>query len=62
MRILLISPLADPAQKTPVGLMIPQAGLHILEGLTPQEHQMRIVEEEIEKIDLDQECDLVGIS
>ncbi len=62
MRILLISPLADPAQRTPVGLMIPQAGLHILEGLTTPEHQVRIVEEEIEKIDLDQECDLVGIS
>ncbi len=62
MRILLISPLADPAQRTPVGLMIPQAGLHILEGLTPPEHRVRIVEEEIERIDLDQECDLVGIS
>ena len=62
MKILLISPCADPDIKTPEGLMIPQSGLHILEGLTPSEYEVKIVEEEIEKINLDEECDLVGIS
>jgi len=42
--------------------MIPQSGLHILEGLTPPQHEVKIVEEEIDGINLDEECDLVGIS
>ena len=42
--------------------MIPQLSLHILEGLTPKEHEVKIIEEEIERVDLEQECDLVGIS
>ncbi len=41
---------------------MPQLALYILEGLTPPEHEVRIIEEEIEAIDLDQECDLVAIS
>jgi len=62
MKILLISPSSDPEIKTPMGLMIPQLALHILEGLSIPEHEVKIVEEEIEDIDLDEECDLVGIS
>lgn len=62
MKILLISPCTNPDIKTPDGLMIPQSGLHILEGLTPSEYEVKIVEEEIENINLDEECDLVGIS
>lgn len=42
--------------------MIPQLALHILEGLTPPEHQVITIEEESEPINLDEECDLVGIS
>ena len=42
--------------------MIPQLALHLLEGLTPQAHQVKIVEEESERLDIDEECDLVGIS
>jgi radical SAM superfamily enzyme YgiQ (UPF0313 family) len=59
MKILLVSP-SDT--QTPGGLMIPQLSLHILEGLTPSCHEVKIVEEENERLDLDQECDLVGIS
>lgn len=62
MKILLISPCMDPDTKTPSGLMIPQLALHILEGLTSPEHEVKIVEEEIECINFDEECDLVGIS
>ncbi len=62
MKILLISPCVDSEIKTPKELMIPQLSLHILEGLTPSEHEVKIVEEEIEEINLDEECDFVGIS
>ncbi len=42
--------------------MMPQLALYILEGLTPEEHDVHIIEEETSPVDLDQECDLVGIS
>jgi len=62
MKILLISPSKNPQMKKPKGLMIPQLGLHILAALTPQEHEVKIVEEEIKDVNLDEECDLVGLS
>ena len=62
MKILLISPVAHPDHVTNRELMIPQLALYILEGLTPHEHEVTIIEEETKKIDLDQPCDLVGIS
>jgi radical SAM superfamily enzyme YgiQ (UPF0313 family) len=62
MKILLITPVKDLRSKTPKSLMMPQLALHILEGLTPSEHQVKIVEEEVADINLDEECDLVGIS
>lgn len=62
MKILLISPSVHPDTKTPGGLMIPQLALHILEGLTPSSHNVRVVEEESEHLNIDEECDLVGIS
>ena len=62
MKILLISPTVDTETKTNRGLMIPQLSLYILKGLTPPEHEVKIIEEEIYHIDLDQECDLVAIS
>ena len=42
--------------------MMPQLALYILEGLTPPEHEVKIIEEETTNIDLDQECNLIGIS
>jgi radical SAM superfamily enzyme YgiQ (UPF0313 family) len=42
--------------------MIPQLSLHILQGLTPPEHEVKLVEEENEPLNLEEECDLVGIS
>ena len=62
MKILLISPCKDPRFKKPKFLMIPQLALHLIAGLTPPEHEVRILEEELETIDLEEECDLVGIS
>jgi len=62
MKILLISPTIDANKRTNKGLMIPQLALYILQGLTPPEHEVRIIEEETEDIDLEQECNLVAIS
>ena len=42
--------------------MMPQLALYILQGLNPPEHDVTIIEQEAEDIDLDQECDLIGIS
>lgn len=62
MKILLISPATDATKRTNKGLMMPQLALYILAGLTPKEHEVKIIEEEVESIDLEQECDLIGIS
>ncbi len=62
MNILLISPTVDKTKRTNKGLMMPQLALFILQGLTPKEHKVRLVEEEAEEVDLDYDCDLVGIS
>jgi radical SAM superfamily enzyme YgiQ (UPF0313 family) len=62
MKILLISPVKDSTVRTNKGLMMPQLALFIIEGLTPREHEVKIVEEESAVIDFEYECDLVGIS
>lgn len=62
MKILLISPCVDLEIRTPKGIMIPQLSLHILYGLSPSEFSVKIIEEELEDINFDEECDLVGIS
>ena len=62
MHILLISPVRNPNIKKPKGIMMPQLALNLLEGITPPHHQVTLIEEEIESIDLDMECDLVGLS
>jgi radical SAM superfamily enzyme YgiQ (UPF0313 family) len=62
MKILLISPTVDANKRTNKRLMIPQLALYILQGLTPAEHEVKIIEEETQPIDLDQDCDLVAIS
>ena len=41
---------------------MPQLALYIIEGLTPPEHEVKVIEEEAESLNLDEECDLVGIS
>jgi radical SAM superfamily enzyme YgiQ (UPF0313 family) len=62
MKILLISPTIDAEKRTNKGLMMPQLALYILQGLTPPEHDVTIVEEETEDIDFDTDCSLIGIS
>ena len=62
MKILLISPVRDTQFRTNKGLMMPQLALFIIEGLTPKNHEVKIVEEEYMHLNLDEDCDLVGIS
>lgn len=62
MKILLISPTVDAEKRTNKGLMLPQLALYILEGLTPARYDVKVIEEESDKINLEQECDLVAIS
>ena len=62
MKILLISPSRDQHQFTNRGILIPQLALFILQGLTPKQHEVKIVEEEYMQLDLNEECDVVGIS
>jgi radical SAM superfamily enzyme YgiQ (UPF0313 family) len=62
MRILLISPAINDRERTNKEVMIPQLAVYILEGLTPPQHTVKIIEEEAEQIDFEYPCDLVGIS
>jgi radical SAM superfamily enzyme YgiQ (UPF0313 family) len=62
MKILLVSPIRDQHQFTNGGILIPQLALFILQGLTPKQHEVKIVEEEYMQLDLNEECDVVGIS
>lgn len=62
MKILLISPVIGDGVRREKGLLWPSLALYILEGLTPAEHSVKIVEEEFERIPFDEEFDLAGIS
>ncbi|NJK87269.1 MAG: hypothetical protein HC906_16110 [Bacteroidales bacterium] len=62
MNIILISPAVDSHKRTGKGLMMPQLSLYIIKGLTPLNHNVKIIEEESEPINFDEPCDLVGIS
>jgi radical SAM superfamily enzyme YgiQ (UPF0313 family) len=62
MKILLISPAVSTSKRTVKELMMPQLALYILEGLTPDQHEVKIIEEEVTPVNLDEACDLVGIS
>jgi len=62
MKILLVSPIRDEHQFTNKAILIPQLALFILQGLTPEHHEVKILEEEYTDLDLNEECDVVGIS
>ena len=62
MKVLLISPCADVAQRTPGPLQIPEIALQVIAALTNGRHDVRIVMEEFEDLDLSLEPDLVGLS
>lgn len=62
MKILLISPCPDDNQRHD-SMAIPQLTLSLIAGLTPEKHEVKIIEEVFnDVIDFDQEVDVVGIS
>lgn len=64
MRLLLIAPSVgpSPSEKTVWGKLLPSLALEILRALTPDEHDVSVVNEDREDIDFDDAADLVGIS
>jgi len=63
LKVLLISPKKGGFwDETPDWLRIPQLPLSILAALTPPEHEVVMVEEEIESLPLEESWDVVGIT
>src|SRR3954470_9763078 len=62
MRLLLISPGRDWHKRRPYTLRLPQLALNVVASLTPDRYQIKLVEEDLEDLDFDQDCDVVGIS
>lgn len=61
MKILLVSPCQDVAERTASALQIPEIALQVLAALTDKRHDVRIVMEEFEDLDLSLAPDLVGL-
>ena len=62
MKVLLVSP-CPPDNQRHDSMAFPQLTLPLLAGMTPKEHEVKIVEEVFnQEIDFDQEVDVVGIS
>jgi len=62
MKILLISPVYQVDKPSQELLTLPALSLHIIASLTPPEHEVKIIEEEVKLTDTNEDCDLVGIS
>ena len=62
MKLLLISPCQYEHRRLSNSLRIPQISLNIIAALTPPDYEIKIVEEELENINYDEDCDIVGIS
>ncbi len=61
-KILLVSPSMEPDKKYPKGLRIPEIALSIIAANTPEHYDVEIIEEEIDTVDFNVDCDLVGIT
>lgn len=64
MQIMFISPSRGPATAGKISAIIrfPQISLLYLAAVTPPSHQVSIIEEEAQEVDLAASCDLVGIT
>jgi radical SAM superfamily enzyme YgiQ (UPF0313 family) len=70
MEILLVLPAGEQVRVTPENPQVPRRAmlrfsvlpLTVVAALTPREHQVRIVDENVEALDFDTDCDVVGIS
>jgi radical SAM superfamily enzyme YgiQ (UPF0313 family) len=70
MKILLILPAGERVRVTPETLRVPRRGmlrfsvlpLTTVAALTPSQHEVSIVDENVEALDLNADCDLVGLT
>lgn len=62
MKLLLVSPCQYENRRLSTSLRIPQIALNIIAALTPSNYEIKIVEEELENVNFDEDCDIVGIS
>ena len=70
LKILLVLPAGEQVRVTPENPKVPRRAmlrfsvlpLTTVAALTPRPHQVRIVDENVEPLDFDAECDVVGIS
>jgi radical SAM superfamily enzyme YgiQ (UPF0313 family) len=62
MKLLLVSPCQYENRRFSTSLRIPQITLNIIAALTPSYYDIKIVEEELEEVNFDEDCDIVGIS
>ncbi len=64
MKVLLVAPSKDPSEARMADPMVrfPQVSLLYVASLTPPEHEVDVVEEELEPLDFDRDGDLVGIT
>ena len=70
MKILLILPAAEQVRVTRERPQVPRRAmlrfsllpLTVVAALTPPEHEVRIVDENVEPVDFDTDCDLVGVT
>lgn len=62
MRLLLVSPGREWHKRRPYTLRLPQLALNVVASLAPDTYEITLVEEDLEDVNLDQDCDLVGIS
>ncbi len=62
MKITLIAPIKDKDLKTRDIIRFPMISLLYIAAMTPEKHELVIVEEEVEDVDYDMACDLVAIT
>lgn len=62
MKVLLIAPVKNLERKTRKFIRFPMISLMYIAALTPPEYSVRILEEEVEALDFNIDCDLVGIT
>jgi radical SAM superfamily enzyme YgiQ (UPF0313 family) len=70
MKVLLVLPAGEQVRVTPQNPEVPRRAmlrfsvlpLTVVAALTPRQHQVRIVDENVEALDFDADCDVVGIT
>jgi len=70
MKILLVLPAGERVRVTPENPRVPRRAmlrfsvlpLTVVAALTPREHEVRIVDENVEALDFDTDCDVVGVT